>query len=89
MTTFLFGACVVLLLGFTVATIRLWRGPTPGDRLVVVQLFGTTAVALLVLMTAAVGDMGGLDTALLLSLLGAVTGLALVQADVTIAEDRR
>lgn len=60
----------------------LWRallGPTPADRLLVIQLFGTTAVAILLLQARAVPQDALLDVALVFSLLAAITAVAFVR----------
>jgi multicomponent Na+:H+ antiporter subunit F len=55
------------------------RGPTPGDRMLVIQLFGTTVVAVLVLIGKAVNDSALVDVAVILALLAAVTMIAFVR----------
>jgi multicomponent Na+:H+ antiporter subunit F len=60
----------------------LWRallGPTPADRLLVIQLFGTTAVAILLLQARAVPLDALRDVALVFSLLAAITAVAFVR----------
>jgi len=55
------------------------RGPTPGDRMLAGQLFGTTAVAVLLLFAEARSDTTLLDVALVFALLAAVTAVAFVR----------
>ncbi len=60
----------------------LWRvlqGPTPADRLLVIQLFGTTAVAILLLQARAVEVDALRDVALVFALLAAITAVAFVR----------
>lgn len=60
----------------------LWRalhGPTPADRLLVIQLFGTTAVAVLLLQAQASGENALRDVALVFALLAAITAVAFVR----------
>ncbi len=60
----------------------LWRvllGPTPADRLLVIQLFGTTAVARLLLQARAVDVDALRDVALVFALLAAITAVAFVR----------
>jgi multicomponent Na+:H+ antiporter subunit F len=55
------------------------RGPTPGDRMLASQLFGTTAVAVLVLFAEVRGNAALVDVALVFALLAAVTAVAFVR----------
>jgi multicomponent Na+:H+ antiporter subunit F len=50
MTVFLAAIALFLLLNIFAGTIRLVRGPTPADRMLAVQLFGSTGVALLMIL---------------------------------------
>ncbi|HVL76971.1 MAG TPA: hypothetical protein VM406_13230 [Noviherbaspirillum sp.] len=70
---------IFLLANLLVALVRVVRGPTAADRLLVGLLFGTTGAAILVLL-AGEGVSGGLvDTALVFALLAAITGAAFAQ----------
>jgi multicomponent Na+:H+ antiporter subunit F len=69
---------VFLLLNLGAGMWRVLRGPSPADRMLAAQLFGTTAVAVLVLLAQAMGSAALLDVALLFALLAAVTAVALV-----------
>jgi multicomponent Na+:H+ antiporter subunit F len=55
------------------------RGPTPGDRMLVMQLLGTGAVAVLILVGKATNDPALIDVALVLALLAAIAIIAFVQ----------
>ena len=55
------------------------RGPTPGDRILVMQLLGTGAVAVLLLIGMATANTALQDVALVLALLAAITIVAFVQ----------
>ncbi len=60
----------------------IWRalcGPTAADRMLAVQLFGTTAVAILLLLAQAFGNAALRDVALVFAVLAAVTAVAFVQ----------
>jgi multicomponent Na+:H+ antiporter subunit F len=50
MTAFLAGIALFLLANIFVGMVRLVRGPTPSDRMLAVQLFGSTGVGLLVVL---------------------------------------
>jgi multicomponent Na+:H+ antiporter subunit F len=58
---------------------RLLRGPTAADRMLAAQLFGTTAVAMLLLLAQAYGKAALRDVALVFALLAAVTAVAFVR----------
>lgn len=68
-----------LLLNLLAGLWRAVRGPTSADRLLLTQLFGTTAVAILLLQSRQV-DLGALrDVALVFALLSAITAVAFVR----------
>ena len=58
---------------------RVLRGPTAADRMLAAQLFGTTAVAILLLLAEASGSAALRDVALVFALLAAVTAVAFVR----------
>lgn len=67
---------VFLLLNLLVALIRVARGPTPADRLLAALLFGTTGVAILLLLADAMSQPALVDAALVFALLAAISGAA-------------
>ena len=68
-----------LLLNLSTGLWRVLRGPTAADRMLAAQLFGTTAVAILLLL-AQVSDNAALrDVALVFALLAAITVVAFVR----------
>ncbi|SDT90610.1 monovalent cation/H+ antiporter complex subunit F [Halopseudomonas salegens] len=69
----------ILLLSITAGLWRIWRGPTRADRLLAVQLFGTSGAAVLMLLAHIQRQPPLLDAALILALLAAVLSIALVQ----------
>lgn len=71
-------ACA-LLLSVGAGLWRLWRGPTGADRLMAVQLFGTSGAAILMLLAQTQDQPALLDAALVLAVLAAVVCSALVQ----------
>lgn len=74
-------ALLAFLLSLTLLA-ALWRllsGPTTADRLLSVQMMGTTSIALLLLMAEWQQQDHWRDVALVLALLGAVISAALVQ----------
>ncbi len=79
MDFFYLGMALFLLLTLVAGLWRVLRGPTPADRMLAAQLFGTTAVACLLLL-AQVYDRPSLsDVALVFALLAAVTAVAFVR----------
>jgi multicomponent Na+:H+ antiporter subunit F len=68
-----------LMLNLGAGMWRVLRGPTPADRMLAAQLFGTTAVAILLLLAEAPGNAALRDVALVFALLAAVTAVAFVR----------
>lgn len=66
---------------------RVLRGPTAADRMLAAQLFGTTAVAVLLLLAETSGVAALRDVALVFALLAAVTAVAFVRLAWTDKED--
>lgn len=58
-----------LLLTLLIALLRIWRGPDPADRMLASQLFGTTGVALMLVLAQAQAMPSLRDVALVLALL--------------------
>lgn len=69
----------VLLLTILAGLYRVVTGPTPVDRLIAIQLFGTSGVAILLLLAHIESAPALRDAALVLALLAAVVSAALVQ----------
>lgn len=72
-------AATVLLLTVLAGCWRVWRGPTIADRLLALQIFGTTGIAVLMLLAQRFGRPDLLEVALILALLAAVLPVAMVQ----------
>ena len=68
-----------LMLNLGAGMWRVLRGPTAADRMLAAQLFGTTAVATLLLLAEASGRAALRDVALMFALLAAVTAVAFVR----------
>lgn len=79
MTSFLFAAATVLLLSLMIGLVRIWRGPGDPDRMLTAQLFGTTGVAILLILRQATDVAALKDIALVLALLAAVAMIAFVK----------
>jgi len=79
MTTFYALAAMFLLLTIAAGLVRILRGPTPADRLLAAQLFGTTGTAILFLL-AEVQQLESLqDVALIFAILTSITAVAFAQ----------
>jgi multicomponent Na+:H+ antiporter subunit F len=78
-TTVLVGAAVFLLLNVSVGLVRVVRGPTPADRMLAAQLFGTTGVAVLLVLASALELRALRDVALVFALLAAVLTVTFVK----------
>ncbi len=79
MEVFYFALALFLLLNLIVGMWRVLRGPTAADRMLTAQLFGTTSVAVLLLLAQAMEQPALRDIALLFALLAAVTAVAFVR----------
>ncbi len=79
MKPLIFSLALILLMSLGAGMWRVMCGPTAADRMLAAQLFGTTAVAVLMLLAHAYGVTAILDVALVFALLAAVTAVAFVQ----------
>ncbi|MDO9102439.1 MAG: MrpF/PhaF family protein [Candidatus Nitrotoga sp.] len=70
---------VFLLANLLIALLSILRGPTAADRLLAALLFGTTGVAILLLLAHAGRNPALVDVALIFALLAAITGTAFAQ----------
>ena len=87
MTAFYLGVCAFLLLNILAGLVRVLRGPTPADRMLSAQLFGTTGVAILLLLAEALSAPALRDVALVLALLSAVAVAAFVRRAWNVPEE--
>ncbi|HKK93161.1 MAG TPA: monovalent cation/H+ antiporter complex subunit F [Longimicrobiales bacterium] len=79
MSGFLTGLAVFLVLTLGAGLVRVVRGPTPADRMVAAQLFGTTGTAILLVLSRAMQAPALADVALVFVLLAAVVSVAFVK----------
>lgn len=79
MAEWLLALALFLLLTVVAGLVRIVRGPTPADRILAAQLFGTTGVAVLLLLAQALQRPALRDVALTFALLAAVTTAAFVR----------
>lgn len=68
-----------LVLNVLAGLVRVARGPSFADRMLVALLFGTTGVAVLLLLAARPGASGLRDVALVLSLLASISVVSFVR----------
>jgi len=74
-------AAMVLTFSFALGLIRVFKGPAVEDRMMSVQLVGTTGVGLLLLMANLLDMPASIDVALVLALLAAVSVAALTRRE--------
>ncbi len=86
MTTLYLIVATALLFTLGGGMYQVFRGPTPGDRILVIQLFGTAAVAVLILIAQAKNATALVDVALVLALLAAITIVAFVRRAWTVED---
>ena len=78
MTQILWLSSLILLLALVLGVWRVWLGPTLADRMLAAQLFGTTGVALLLLLAELMAQPALRDVALVLALLAVMATVAFV-----------
>ncbi len=77
MSDLLATAALLLMATLLLGLVRVFRGPSTGDRMMAAQLVGTTGVGLLLLLQPVLGIPALIDVALVLALLAAVAVAAL------------
>ena len=70
---------VFILANLSIALVRIIRGPTTADRLLAALLFGTSGVAILLLLAYIEETLILLDVALVFSLLAVISGVVFAQ----------
>jgi len=79
MTLFLTLALIVLILSLCIGLIRIFLGPTLEDRIMSVQLMGTTGVGILLILGLLLDMPASIDIALVLAMLAAISVAALTR----------
>ncbi|ADJ28109.1 monovalent cation/H+ antiporter complex subunit F [Nitrosococcus watsonii] len=79
MTSLNLGLALILIVTIMMGLIRVLRGPTAADRMLAAQLFGTTSVAILLLLAEAMQAPSLQNVALVLALLAAVATIAFIR----------
>ena len=70
-------AAVVLIVAFFLTLIRLWRGPSPMDRIMALDLAGGCALAVMVWWAIRFEHPGLIDVAVILAIIGFLSTTAL------------
>ena len=78
---------LVLILTLFLGLLRVVRGPGAGDRMLAVQLIGTTGVGLLLLFSLMLDQTALIDVALIIALLAAVAAAAFTGRKLEIGDD--
>lgn len=79
MSDYYLGLALFLVLNLVAGLFRILRGPTRADCMLAAQLFGTTGVAVLLLLAQGMGKPALRDVALLFTLLAAVATVAFIR----------
>lgn len=79
MSSFLLASALLLLITIVAGLWRVMRGPSAADRMLAAQLFGTSGVAILLLLGEALGIPALRDVALLFALLSVLAVVAFVR----------
>ncbi|WP_018949999.1 monovalent cation/H+ antiporter complex subunit F [Thioalkalivibrio sp. ALMg11] len=79
MSVFYLAAALFLLGTILLGLIRVLRGPGSGDRMLAAQLFGTTGVTILLLLSMTLEESALIDVALVFALLAVVAAVAFVR----------
>lgn len=83
-------AVIFLLLTIGAGMVRVLRGPTPADRLLAIQLFGTTGTAILLLLSLDAGfEESFQNIALIFALLAGILGITFTRYTGEVPRDRR
>lgn len=78
MTVILWLSTFLLLLALVLGVWRVWIGPTLADRMLAAQLFGTTGVALMLVLAELMQEPALRDVGLVLALLAVMATVAFV-----------
>ena len=70
---------IFLLLNIALGLIRVWRGPTVADRLLTTQLFGTTGMAILMVLAGYLQELTLLNVAITFNVLAILLVIGLVR----------
>ena len=80
-------SALALILSLFLGLLRVVRGPGAGDRMLAMQLIGTTGVGLLLLLSQLLEQTALIDVALILALLAAVAAAAFTGEELETDDD--
>jgi len=80
-------SALALILSLFLGLLRVVRGPGAGDRMLAMQLIGTTGVGLLLLLSLLLDQTALIDVALILALLAAVAAAAFTGRELETGDD--
>ena len=80
-------SALALILSLFLGLLRVVRGPGAGDRMLAMQLIGTTGVGLLLLFSLLLDQTALIDVALILALLAAVGAAAFTSQELETGDD--
>ncbi len=89
MTVLLIVLANLLVLTLAGGLVRILKGPTPADRMLAAQLFGTTGVAVLVVMAEALDVPALRDVALVFAVLAAVNAVVFARGAGDVGAEER
>lgn len=79
MSEFVLAVALFLLLNIVAGLLRVWRGPTAPDRMLAAQLFGTTGVAILLLLAEGLSTPPLRDVAIVAAMLASISTVVFVR----------
>ncbi len=79
MNSFYMALTIFLVLNIAASMVRVIRGPTPADRLMTAQLFGTTGMAILLLLAEAMEEPALRNVTLVFAVLAVLLVICFVQ----------
>lgn len=79
MDVFFIMVIAFLILNIALGLFRVWRGPTVADRLLTTQLFGTTGMAILLVMSGYLKELTLLNVAITFNVLAILLVISLVR----------
>jgi len=79
MSSVFVATALVLLISMAAGLVRVVIGPSPADRMMAAQLLGTSGIAILLLLSAALDVPALIDVGLIFALLAAVSVAALTR----------
>lgn len=79
MLNFLLGATLILSLLSVASIYRAYKGPTPADRIIAINLMTTLVIAIILLLSFYFGEESFVDVAILYAMIGFLMTVAVVK----------